>query len=648
MVRDLRKFPGWLAMVWLAMAAAQAEAPPAAPGYVALDGATVSWLRDAEGNLSVDQAAARNSAFQPLSDGNLSRGYTREVIWLRLSLPVFAAQAPRWLDVPPAILDDVRLYIPNRPPVRGAGWSGGWLEQRAGDHLPFAARGPYRTAAFPLPVLAEGTVLYVRIQTTSIMAAEPRLWDGAALRQSKDLGTAGDGIYLGLMGAVAMFSLVGWFLTRQYMYGVFAVFVSAIAVRWCMLDGTIAQYLFPYDPSPSFQVTTALLGLCGTTGALCQIWLLQLRWHARGVGLLRFYQCAALLGLLVMCTPLIGYTAPLASAFFAMMLVAPLLSVGAYARLWRSGNPGSRLLAVVMPLHYLVMFPSNLSILALHPFTVWSLQVAHLSELGLVLALHATIVLRGRDAERERNTARRAAIEAQAASQRERVAREEQAQFLAMITHEVRTPVALIDAAAHSLRLLDADGADPALRGSRYTNIRNAVGRMKALMELAEMHGRLAPGEQAYLAVPFDLRGLTGDVVNALDPQAATRVAVEEGGDALPPLLGDTRLLYFSLLNLLDNALKYADPGTPIRVGIAAEKGGVAWRIGDQGRGVPSDMAEAIFEKYHRLDEAANQPGLGLGLPLARQIVERHGGHLRLDLAWRGGAGFVIWLPKAA
>jgi signal transduction histidine kinase len=110
-------------------------------------------------------------------------------------------------------------------------------------------------------------------------------------------------------------------------------------------------------------------------------------------------------------------------------------------------------------------------------------------------------------------------------------------------------------------------------------------------------------------------------------------------------LRGDARLLYFALLNLLDNALKYAHPATPIHIGIAAAPGGVAWHIRDHGPGIPEDRQHMIFDKYQRLDNGGDQPGLGMGLALARQIAERHGGRLDIDRAWTQGACFVLWLP---
>lgn len=600
----------------------------------------VSWLRDPGGSLTIERLASRRADFKPLADGRLSRGYTRDVYWLRLVLPVGVDTGGEyWLEVLPLVLDDVRLYeaLPD----------GAWRERRSGDTVPYNAHeGGYRSASFRLEQPRAGQVLYVRVKTTSSMAIAPRLWQASALRTASDEENFGAGLFVGGMLVAALFNAVGWLTVRRGIYGLFALFVMATLLRWCAVDGLVAQYLFPNDVTIPELITNALLGAVVVTVALCEIRFLQLREHFPW--LLRYYQLIGIgLGTLTMASPWIGHYGDFATLLFFSSLVTPVITMPAYIRLWRTGGLPGRLITAALLLSYFVMMPSNLSTLGLvsyHPIT-W--QLVRLSDLPMVLMLHASIVLQAREAERARNRAQRQASSAQEASDRERRAREEQGQFLAMITHEVRTPVAVIDAATHSLRLLDDLGADPTLRTNRYHSIKQAVGRMKTLMELAEMHGRLEPGERKLDAAPFDMEVLNEEALSALDPREAPRVVVN-AADALPRLKGDVRLLFFALLNVLDNAVKYAAPGTPIHVDIDAAANGVTWRVRDSGRGVPLGMEEVIFEKYHRLDETSDQPGLGLGLALARQIAEQHGGRLTLDPAWRDGACFELWLPEAA
>ncbi|RJG05391.1 histidine kinase [Noviherbaspirillum cavernae] len=603
-----------------------------------LQAPNATWLRDSGARLTIDEAAARADEFQPLYH-SLSRGYTRDAYWLRLTLPADMKEGELWLEVPSTVLDDVRLYEPR---------TGGWTVRRSGDTLPFDTHeGPYRTASFRLAQPHPGEVMYLRIETTSVMAVSPRLWRAPALQTANNAANLGYGWYLGFMFTVALFNLVSWATTRHGIYGIFAMSVVATATRWFAVDGLAGEFVFPHDASVPALLTNSLLGLQALCDCLCQARLLQLRGNFPR--LLHFYRLVMLLGVLIIFSPLYGYYGLLATMVFICAMLAPLLSIPAYLRLWRTGNLSGRLIAVSLPLYFVVMLPNYLGSLGFMPHDPATMNSAHLASLPLVLALHLSLVLRARDVERARNEAQRQANDALATSRRERSAREEQDRFLSMITHEVRTPVAVIDAAAHSLRLLDQIGADPAQRNSRYQSIKQAVGRMKTLMELAEVQDRLLPGTSQSNTGSLDLATLSRDALSALEPVAAARVAIE-ADVALPPLKGDTRLLYFALLNLLDNAVKYAHPDTLIRIGIVTDMKtrGVLWRIKDHGPGIPTGKEEAIFEKYRRLDETAAQSGLGLGLSLARQIVEKHDGHLRLDRSWPHGACFEIWLPEAA
>ena len=453
------------------------------------------------------------------------------------------------------------------------------------------------------------------------------------------------GMYLGLMATTALLNCVGWLGTHRRLHGLFALFVACSALRWAALDGLLGPFAAPHG-----RLADALLGAQTVTGSLCQIEFLQLR-QGRFPWLRHYYLwCGVALGTAVMAAPWLGGFGVLSTLLFALLLPAPLLSMPAYARLWRSGELAQRLVAVALPAHFAVMLPAIMGNVAgslggMPQVLAWPLwlQAARWSGLPLVLTLHASIALQARAAARARDEAQHRAAVAQADAQRQRQARGEQHRFLSMLAHEVRTPVAVIDAAAHSLRLLDRmDGAPPAQRAERYQRIDQAVARMRTLMELAEAQDRLHEPEEP--AGPLDLPALTTQALAALDAAGAARVAVSVA-PGLPPLRGDARLLYFALLNLLDNALKYAHPATPIHIGIAAAPGGVAWHIRDHGPGIPEDRQHMIFDKYQRLDNGGDQPGLGMGLALARQIAERHGGRLDIDRAWTQGACFALWLP---
>lgn len=622
--------------------AARAWASDASP--LPLQSPDVSWLRDPGGRFTITQVAALASDFQPL-DGGLSEGYTHDVVWLKVVVPAAAQGNERWLEIWPGALDDVRLYQ--------AGTNGAWVERRSGNALPFDARdgsdGRYRNLAFRLAQARPGDVLYLRIQTTGTMVVALRLWRASALRAASATADLAYGMHLGFMATVVLFYLAAWLLTRRALYGVFSLIVAVATLRWFAADGLASQFLFPRDATVPLLAAKALVGLQWACASLFVISLLQLR--ERAPRLLPYYQGLMLAGLAVALSSSSDHYGDAVSVLYIGVLLGQWFSIPVYHRLWRSGGASGRLVAASLSLYCLVILHDCLGAFGLLPMSPFALRSGRLLDLPLMLALHLTIVLRVRDAESERKRAQEQASEAVASSLRERVAFADQSRLLAMMTHEVRTPVAVIDAAAYSLRLLDDIGGDRGQRESRYQSIQLAVRRLKLLMELAETRERLVPGEQQLDAAPFALAELSRDVLASLEPHAASRVSLSAAA-VLPRLNGDVRLLHFALLNLLDNAVKYAYPLSPILIDIAAgmREGvrGVVWRIRDQGPGVPLGKEDVIFEKFHRLGEIADQPGLGLGLPLARKIVELHGGTLRCDPGWHEGACFVAWLPEAA
>ncbi|MDF3839230.1 sensor histidine kinase [Cupriavidus basilensis] len=640
----------WLFLILFSLPAVRAWAADTDP--LLLQAPDAAWLRDPGGRMTVEQAAARAASFQPLQRG-LSAGFTRDAYWFRVVLPAAAQGGERWLEVPPGVLDDVRLYEPRA--------DGGWSERRSGNAVPFDLReAPYRAASFRLAQARQGEVLYLRVQSARTMAVMLYLWHGPALQAANERENVGYGLYLGFMLTVVLFNLAGWLATRRSLYGLFALFVLAATTRWFAADGLAGQFLFPHDTATTLLFTNVLLGVHFFCVSLFQSRLLQFREYFPF--LYRYAQFIMLMGVLVVVASFTGHFGAFATVLYAAGLLGHALSIPAYLRQWRSGSFSGRLTAAAFIvsgrltaagfiLYCLSILPSILGTLGLIRLDPAALQAAHLVDLPLVLILHLSIVLQVRDAERTSGEAQRQASDALASSLRERAAREEQSRLLAMMTHEVRTPVAVIDAANYSLRLLDESGADRGQRGSRYESIQLAVRRLKSLMELAEARERLMPDGHRIEAAPLDLADLSREVLATVEPQVAERVVLEVDAP-LPRHEGEARLLYFVLLNLLDNAVKYAKPATPIRIGIAPGpnegRRGVVWRISDSGPGVPEGKEEAIFERFLRLDGAADQPGLGLGLPLARKIVEQHAGRLWCDTRRRDGASFVVWLPEAS
>ncbi|WP_109370476.1 MULTISPECIES: PAS domain-containing sensor histidine kinase [unclassified Massilia] len=217
----------------------------------------------------------------------------------------------------------------------------------------------------------------------------------------------------------------------------------------------------------------------------------------------------------------------------------------------------------------------------------------------------------------------------------------EQKRFASMLNHEFRTPLSTIDGAIQRLEATNA-GADEATR-QRHRKIANATDRLIAMLDdylSPERMAALGRQRQPNTVAP---RLLLEELV------AQARVAgrpVQLQADELPALLrGEPAGLRLALKILLDNALRYTPAGSALTVLGQRAGNGVVLALRDAGPGVPPADLPRVFDKGYRGSNAAGLPGSGLGLYMARSVVEVHGGTLDHVAAPGGGAEFRLCLP---
>jgi two-component system sensor histidine kinase HydH len=225
------------------------------------------------------------------------------------------------------------------------------------------------------------------------------------------------------------------------------------------------------------------------------------------------------------------------------------------------------------------------------------------------------------------------AVEATRREMEARKSREELAQMARSFAHEVRNPLAAIGAAA---QVAAREDCAPQQRTRLCSAIEREAGRVADLVqEYVERRSR-PPQHQA-----VDVNALLAEVVevNLLASPARPRISFE-GGDSLPPVRADGARLKQVLLNLVLNAVKATDEGGSIRLTAGLDAGGVALRVEDTGCGISAEDLPRIFD-----ENFSTRSGGGLGLPIARRIVEAHGGAIRVESTAGRGTTFTVWLP---
>jgi len=219
--------------------------------------------------------------------------------------------------------------------------------------------------------------------------------------------------------------------------------------------------------------------------------------------------------------------------------------------------------------------------------------------------------------------------------------------FVAMASHEFRTPLAVIDGAAQRA-LAHATEATPDLV-TRMGRIRDAVRRMGMLIDRTLSSARLEEGKLSLEPQRFDLGALLTEVIDRQRQISAAFGFTLLHPDAPVMIDGDPRLLEQVFTNLLSNAVKYSGRARRIEVALSAPDGPVPEvevTVRDHGVGVPSDEVGKLFGRFFRARTAAGISGTGLGLHVTRELVQLHGGRIEVGSQLDQGSTFTVHLPR--
>ena len=210
------------------------------------------------------------------------------------------------------------------------------------------------------------------------------------------------------------------------------------------------------------------------------------------------------------------------------------------------------------------------------------------------------------------------------------------------IAHDLRTPLTRLRSDVEAaLRRTEPEAHRDALERTQ-----SELRRMQKLIDSLLAIGRAEGGGMQLEHKPVDLSGLLEEMVDLYGPAAEEQQMVLEK-EIEPQLVieADRQLLARIFSNLLDNALKYAPPGSRIRVRAAAAPGQVEIVVEDNGPGVPIEMRDKVFERFVRIDPSRTLPGSGLGLSMVKAFIELLHGSIRIADSPLGGAAFIVVLP---
>lgn len=584
--------------------------------------------------------------------GHLNASFTDSAVWLRLRIT--APQPGQWvLLLSNALLDDVQAYA-RAPggPWRSLGTSGESLPR---DRWPV----DYRSPALPLDLAEPGEhTLLVRLAARNAVNTKLEVWqrlafDNHSRREGLFFGLY-YGFYLLLIGLHALF----WRFTRAPLSGLFLAYIGlcvhnevlslGLVQQITGLPGAWSDRLLGLGMATVLPIATLLIR---DLLALAQSFPRTARWLVRpSVALCALCALPILLGHYGL--------GVVPMQMFTLLLIVVVNGLGLW--LLHRGHPPARFFLIAFVPYDAAIFLAYLRNMGALPV---NLLTDHISALGTLLhmVLLSLWLIGGYERRRRANERQQIQLEAELAQRQqresellqslelERRVRQEQRDFVAMVSHEFRTPLAVITTSAQQLaRNLHAP---PDKTLARSQHIRAAAERLLALVDDCLADDRLAePHQPPQPQAPCDLHALIGGLGQDFAPG---RIASEHApGTRL--LTTDAALLRIALRNLLANADHHAPEGARVQVTTRREGARLRIAVTHPAAAIPPEERPRLFERGWRGQGARHRPGAGLGLYLVQRIAERLGGSVALVSA--GGDAPVCFqmelpappvLPKA-
>ncbi|MGN8132064.1 sensor histidine kinase [Paenarthrobacter sp. 22069] len=218
--------------------------------------------------------------------------------------------------------------------------------------------------------------------------------------------------------------------------------------------------------------------------------------------------------------------------------------------------------------------------------------------------------------------------------------------FVANVSHELKTPVGAISLLAEALES-SADDEEAVRRFAK--RMHKESGRLAALVQDIIELSRLQGASVTQQGGPVDINAVIAEAVDRSQlPAESKNITIVVGGRTDGKVFGDQDLLVTALRNLIDNAIRYSPANTRVGIGVRSREGLVSISVTDQGDGLTPEDQERVFERFYRVDAARSRQtgGTGLGLSIVKHVAQNHGGEVTLWSQPGQGSTFTLRLPE--
>lgn len=585
-----------------------------------------SWCA-VDSNRDIDAVVNSSCAWQPLQSSGFTQGLDSRAFWLKLELSNDSDRPlERWLELGHPQMADVALFSPGAK---------GWERHDLGFHVPLNARGPVEKNYGVVPVtLAAGSVqtVWVRMASDTVIIVRARVWSPDDFRLRSQQRQFWSGLGIGALFLTVLFSAFMMALYHQEAYGYFALGLLGQFIAAGTISGVFQRFFWPQDwgATSAIRDVGSLLAIFGFYRFLASF-LPQIR---RYVVLRVAFRAAAYFSVTILLARLAGLRG-VDSAWFVAVALGCLSGFLICAKAWREGDRAAGIMAVAFGT--LVLF-TVMRLLVTMGVVSFVTEITQLPALGVfVIAPLVLLALVDRTRQLQDELSR---VQAENAAQ---------LRFLAHMSHELRSP---LDNVLGNAQLLAREARSP-LQISGINSIFDSGRQLLRIIDHILDYARGSAGMIKVAPAPLHLANFLRGIermAKLLAVQRRNRFELKLHGKesfvrALS-VMADAERLRQVLSNLLANAARHTTDGLiTLEIGAvqrSSTRVTLNFSVSDTGEGISAQEQDRIFKPFERAESSAPYAGkgAGLGLAIARQMVELMGGQLSVRSAPGQGATF--------
>ncbi|WP_167394983.1 sensor histidine kinase [Variovorax boronicumulans] len=594
-------------------------------------------LLDPSNHLTIDdvQKPPFESAFIPHGVQHSHPTFTNGTVWVRFSLAREASATDDWvIQLYPTWLDEIRVYTGVYREAR--------LVMVLGDQHPFSERAlKTNLPAFPVSLGTTPQNYYLQIRTHGPMPLVLNAWHKGGLMQKERQSAAVNLLLAGGVTALILMFLILWVWIQDGIYLVLSLFVGAVALYTFTQAGYGSSLLFPNEMvwgDRSVDVAICLFS-ASTQLLLCRMF----DYRSRSVVMARLSDSISVFFALLVAPAFLGLLDTLWWWFITVIgclaILDYVLLVQLIAQRRKCDDFPIMAMILLMSSVWTIHFGIQQGLGPIdHSFLEKS--VSQLILAGSMLALTIAVANRLFNIELQRRVERQRAFESLRIASQALEDHSRQREFVAVISHEFRTPLAIITAVSHALEVSPA-GQDQRVKNFVKKN-RKTVQRLTGLIENLLLNDALESGRSGLDNDCFDLREVVWRVQNNCLPEDRERLQISFPDEALM-LLGSRERVEMLLWNIIQNALKYSE--LKVEVNGQTKDDFLMLDVSSVGDPIPKPEQARLFDRYFRGAQSSGIPGSGLGLHIARCIARQHGGDVALVSSDATGTVFRVFLP---